>query len=601
MEKKQQPSFKDTIQVPVQHPEVIDYEKEFKETYNNLFEFLSKLDFVQEKYRTIQQTNSLTAKPDSTKKNHPTDLGISDDEIVIIYKYLEKLCKEPFRTLLNSKKIPSRPTKPENFSQLSKEEQKKYNDKLAKTDIKIRLMTYIRELVNNTSLFLDHEFRNYYINLCSFILISYCKTHSNELTEIQFRFKSPKGLIIKTAKNIIISGTYDRSPSLGIDTLRYIPISDAFGTKMVSLKGYSPQASLDPEISGLIDQKNTNLRTLAEFELFLERLDRLKNGESEAIYLQDYFDQCIHCLKELLLLTNSKEKKYIAFLNSQIEKIEIKSDYESKMHTLSTTPLTILNLNSFIKDGIDFRTLCHRYEKMIPSQLNLKGLKKGINIIFNPKDKTSLEILNAFGCKIIEMEDKYTASGHEGVHVEISTPLKPFENQLQNDVQKERDIMGKVTAHTLMPGKKPPIMKIPESYQSLDIPDNSDYPIGNNLYLHKDEVDTFYYNADIITAKKGTITYNHTTEEVKVKLASTLENYKSISTEIPNGPVKDYILQYFKYLESLSFKTKEQLFHHVDPIEKTIDLSDIEAFCTLIPSLVNRFNGVTQDSPLISK
>ena len=172
---------------------------------------------------------------------------------------------------------------------------------------------------------------------------------------------------------------------LGIDTFKFEAISDAFGAKMISERGFSPQASLDIEISGLIQQRNANLKTLGVFQIFSERLKNIQNGVTEPaptkpISVKDYFDMCIKCWEQILSLTNSNETEYIAYLNKQLEAIEIRRDASEKMSN-SDRPLTKDELEGYITEGTNFDALCNMYEQRIPCRLNLIGLEKGINNI----------------------------------------------------------------------------------------------------------------------------------------------------------------------------------------------------------------------------
>lgn len=212
MASKQKPAFQDSIQVTTPNRPITDYNKNFSAIYNALYRHLSRLSFVQQKYHSLQQEYNSFSSSNTDTASLPLDLDLSDDDVITIYKYIEKLCKEPYITMLMDKKIPSRPAEPENYSQMSNEEQQKYIEQLAKADIKIRLMTYLKELVSASSLYLNHSFRDYYMYICSYILFQYSKSHSNELTNIHFRFKSPRGLIIKIAKKIILDGYYHRDP-----------------------------------------------------------------------------------------------------------------------------------------------------------------------------------------------------------------------------------------------------------------------------------------------------------------------------------------------------------------------------------------------------
>lgn len=380
----------------------------------------------------------------------------------------------------------------------------------------------------------------------------------------------------------------------GIDSFKFEAISDAFGAKMISERGYSPQASLDLEISGLIKQRDNNLKTLGKFQIFSERLEHIQNDIPETISVNNYFDMCINCLRQIISLTNSKETKYLEYLNHQIEKIDIRRTTLNKISDLNQ-PLTKDDFLDFIKEGINFDDLCKMYEQKIPCRLNVIGLKKGINNIFHPVQNSESNILKTLKCNIISMEDKFTPSGHEGIHVDVSTLFGPFELQLQNLFQYTRDQIGKITAHALMSGKEIPLIKPPKPYKSdKDVP--SDYHIaGTDLYLNKSAVDYFYYYNDVVTPKTGIITYNQITGELIWTFSSTIDNLKAVTSEIPDGPLKNDIQRYFAHFSSLSYAVKSKLVHHLDAYIIYHLPKDIITFSSQVHELEKKSNYVEMD------
>ena len=115
-------------------------------------------------------------------------------------------------------------------------------------------MYYIKELVDKFLYYYNPKSREYFINLCTNLLLQYSESHPEEITNIHFRFKSPKGLATKCGKNIILNSHFERDPQTGKDVLKYKELNDAFGAKIISQKGYNPEVSSDKEINGLVVQ-----------------------------------------------------------------------------------------------------------------------------------------------------------------------------------------------------------------------------------------------------------------------------------------------------------------------------------------------------------
>lgn len=575
----------------------------FNSVYSELFSYLKQLDIPSQK-----KEPSITKE--SYLSNIPVDnsnFELSNFACIKIEQYIKTLSNPKYKKFLDNKKIPSRSAKPD-FSNLDEKEKNKqisiFEKKLAEEDINIRLMTYIKELVKQYLIYHDHDIRRYHINLCTHILLSYCRTHPLEHTNIHFRFKSPKGLITKLAKNIILDGHFERNPKTQTDEFKFKEISDAFGAKIVSSKGYNPKASNNAEIKKLIVERDKNLSHLADFELFQENIENYVNGykSSEVITYRKYFDTCIDVLKSIISLINVKETDFIAYINS---KIDIINSEKISLDTTANLDDAITNFDIFEKPNFNFKKFCTIYSQRISAPLTLKGLKVGLNKFFYEPGVSNQEILekrilDAFRIKIFKVDNKHTSSGHEGIHIDILTPYGKFEFQVQDESQYVSDQIGETNAHMLMDNKDVPLFPIPRTYEKSAILDDlSNYIVINNskaqaLYFKKTEIETFIRQVECISAYKGKISYNRALNNAQVELYSSFYNYNSLAMEIPDTHSKKAeILEYFRKLSEKSGSVRKVIFHHTDPIVSHMQISQIRDYIFSIQSSL----PVSQDSP----
>lgn len=574
------PEFKERIK---SNPRKVTRKKdieEFEKIYSELFEYLKKIDF--NSLKTNYKVNKSNYKKNPNSENF--ELQLTDDVCVQIEKYIKLLSQPKYEKFLAKKIISNRSSMPNN-SDLSEKDKQLYERKLADEDLTIRLMVYIKELVMQYNVYHNHDIRYYYINMCAAIFLSYCRTHPLEQTKIHFRFKSPKGLITKLAKNIILNGTYERNPETSTDTFKFNRISDAFGAKIVSEKGYNPNTSADSDILALIENRNQHLEKLKQYETFKERIDNLKNGEKEEITYKEYFENCISILTSLLVLIDKKEHEVISSLKDKIILIEAE---EEKYKTTDNLCDNIKTVDFFDDKQFSFETYYNSYAKRIYNPLALAGLKKGLNKIFNNTGKSQIDILekrtiDAFQIQGIYIDNKSTSSGHEGIHIDIVTPYGTFELQVQTLNQYISDQIGEITAHGKMPNKSVTLFDVPKAYENIS-GNTTDYIIqynsdGKKVYYLKKEVAEFINKVQCITAYKGKISFNNGLKNAEITLYSSLYNYYSLAMELPDSdPYKKDVLDYFKRLSSKSGAVKKMIFHHPDPIVKYVDFSQISDY-----------------------
>ena len=560
---------------------------EFDSIYQKLLEYLKALDFESLKTNKITKSNYKSKKTTS----YDIDLKISDAQMAKIESYIKKLSDPKYNRFFNELKIPNRTTKP-NTSNLNEEESKKvlqeYNTIKNEEESDIKLRVFINELVNQYLIYHDHKIRRYFINLCSYILLSYGKSHPLEVATMHFRFKSFKGLFTKLAKYIVLESHFERNPETGDDILKYTEISDAFGAKLVIEKGYNPSSSNDIETQKLIDEKKEKSSILSKFELFSERIDSHILGECEPLTYREYLTNCIQILEELINNTHKNETHLIELLQNKIATIN------EKMQSLEVTsslddPITDLDL--FEDNRFNYKDFFTKYSQNINTPLTMKGLKKGLNKIFNFPGNTNQEILeksilDAFKINVFKHEEKFTPSGHEGIHIDILTPNGKFELQAQTEPQYVSDQIGATNAHSLMnPLKNVPLFKIPTSLKTLPNTDTISNYInttdwnGDTVYFRQDEVSEFISKVECITAHKGRITYNRALNNAKVELYSSLYNYFSLAMELPDdNPKKKGIVEYFYKLSEKSGSIKKIIFHHPDPILRHLNMSEIKNY-----------------------
>ena len=479
----------------------------FNGIYYEFLDYLRELDFNQFKTKTpitAQNYKSIEKNKDNSK------IKLSDEALLKISKYIQILSQPKYKSFLDKIEIPNRPEKPANLKENS-QELEEYNKKLQKSDMTIRLMVYIKELVNISLTYSNHDTRNYYTYLCTLILLSYVRKRPGEKVSIHFKFKYSKSIILKKTKNIILNGTFERNPETGKDTLIFNPISDAFGAKIISSKGYNPYASKDPEISKLIDIRNMYAQKAQRYELFQEELDNPISTCTNEQFFNSYMD----LLNDIIQLIDPREENLINSLMSKI------SEIESIMEDLDATSDLSSPVDKSIFKTYDFEAMLSNLKNRLRSPLTLAGLRKTLNKIFNSNSKgASIDdiiensTLKKFNISVFQIEDKHTSSGHEAIHFDILTPFGTFEFQAQDESQYISDQIGETNAHMLMDNKEVPFFKIPRTYTSISTNENIEdfiFDEDSNSYFKKSEIQNYKDLVELYTAKKGKILFNTNT------------------------------------------------------------------------------------------
>lgn len=387
---------KKTIVDTVPTPKIENYEDKFNHFFNSLLNLLKSIDFEQFKER-----NWIT---------------LPDETLLNIEDYIIELSKPEYKNFLEKIKIPNRPT------QSPKVNESDFEKKLKESDINIRCIYYIKELIFIYSIYHNHQNRNYFFALCSHIAAAYSRMNPDEDIQIVFRFKSPKGLILKLARNIFLKGYFHRDPSTGTDTFKYEALKDVFGFKLIAKKGFSPTDSSSKEIQSLINEKKSFDKKLHDFDLFLETL----NKDSSSITKGAYLGMCKKVLISIKDDTIHKEEKQLTeYLRETIEKID------TVLRNLDLTDSSSSPLSAEIFETFKFKNWLSKYKRRLDAPLNLKGLKNGIQSILNPPKIVLYDInyfantiTKYFNISIIGEEEKHTASGHEGIHFDLHTPLR---------------------------------------------------------------------------------------------------------------------------------------------------------------------------------
>ena len=377
-------------------PEVENYEENFNRFFNSLLDILKSIDFEQ-----FKEQNWIT---------------LPDETLLSIEDYIIELSKPEYKNFLKKIKIPNRPTKSPNNKETD------FEKKLKESDFNIRCMYYIKELIFVYSIYHNHQNRNYFFALCSHITAAYSRRHPDEDIQVVFRFKSPKGLILKLAKKIFLKGYFHRDPSTGTDTFKYESLNDVFGFKLIAKKGFSPTDSSIDEIQNIINKKNSFYKKIREFDSFLETL----NIDPSSITTGEYLGMCKKVLISIKDDTIHKEEtQLIKYLEETIKKINV------ILNDLDLTDSLSSPLSAEIVETFKFKNWLSKYKRRLDAPLNLKGLKNGIKSILKPPkivlyDINYLEntITKYFNTSIIGEEEKHTSSGHEGIHYDIQTPLR---------------------------------------------------------------------------------------------------------------------------------------------------------------------------------
>lgn len=558
----------------------------FEKNYLELLTILKNIDFEKIIPNDNNKVNLQNYKLENKEINDKAEL--SDEEVRAIIDRIKLLSSPKYLKYLKEKEIPNRSTKP-NFSGLSEKEraikESNYSKQLADEEKNIKCMYYIKELVDKFLYYYNPKSREYFINLCTNLLLQYSESHPEEITNIHFRFKSPKGLATKCGKNIILNSHFERDPQTGKDVLKYKELNDAFGAKIISQKGYNPEVSSDKEIQNLIDLRNSRKNKLKKYQLFKERIESLLSGENQSITYREYYDHCLGILEQEKDIINKNETEFLQSIQDDILNIQ---NLKASLDTTSSLDDSI-NLETLEDPNINFNKFFTEYTSKIPSELTVAGLKKGLNKIFNNTGETNNDILKnnilkAFKINVYEIEEKHTPSGHEGIHYDINTPFGNFELQAQNEEQYISDQKGITNAHALMDGKKVPNYKVPITYNSIPKNEKKKYikietDDGAIQYYKKSEVDEFVKKVEYLTAKKGKITYHNGLENAQIELYSSLYNYYSLAMEIPDSdPHKKDVLNYFTNLENKEYNIRNILFNQVNSSVKHMKISQIKDY-----------------------
>ena len=569
MAKKHASSIVPTVPTPLP----VNHKTKFDKTLNDLLKLLKSINFN-----------------DYKEKNW---IDLDDITLLAIEDYIIELSKPQYKEYLENLEIPSRPAKS------SSTDESLYEEELKKYDLDIKCRHYIKELISVYSIYHNHQNRNYFFALCSHLSSSYSRRNPDEEIHVVFRFKSPKGLILKLAKNIFLNGYFHRDPLTNIDTFKYRPLNDVFGFKIIAKKGFNPTTSRDENTQSLIDKRNDLYKKIYNFDLFLEDLNNSPSSVTNMQYLE-YCKEVLTAIKDGTIHAN--EEQLINYLNSEINKVD------EEFSNLETTDSLNAPLDSTFIKNFKFKHWLAKYKKRIDAPLTLKGLKKGINSILNPPQNMSLNdekfieytTTKYFNISVTNTEEKHTSSGHEGIHCDIQTPKGNIELQLQTESQYESDKYGETNSHGLMTNKGIPVFPIPKTY-TLFQKDSDNYELINSdgmhftypksslyeaidssnkhFYFVKEDVNHYIRLVELYTAKKGEIIDNPVEETSTVRMFSSLDNYKSISLELPaNNSKRAAFQEYFSRLSDKSQSILKILFHHSSSYTTNWDTSKIATF-----------------------
>lgn len=586
--------FKKQYAVSPEQQKDNDSEKFFK-VYSELLEYLKTINF--NKCFQAQKANIKNYKT-LNSKNEPSESALSDETVYNIISYINFLSAPKYEKYWDKITIQKRSPEPD-YSGLSETDklnaQARYKEKLQQVETDIRLKTYINALYQKLQIYQDHNIREYFINLCATILLYYSKSHPKEITKMHFRFKSQKGLAIKLAERIIIKGHFEGNLKDGIDEFKYTDISDAFGAKIVSEKGFYPHASSDPTIQELIAQRQKRISELVNYEIFEEKIKAVKSSynPTTTITYGEYYNKCLEVLNSYRSIINPKEKKVLELINNQIEyfnkQIEDNKIDDPSEFSILNEAIQIEDFKIFDDPSTSFTDFLTVYQNRIPSDLYMAGLKKGLNNILHNSGTTADDILlrnilSEFGVTAFNPEPKNTESGHEGIHYDIETPYGKFELQAQANSQYEFDKRSPTAAHSLMNGKGVTLYAIPKPHDISTITNLDDFEQiqtddGSIRYYSKKELNRYKKMVEIITAKKGKIIYNEGMDCAQVDLYSSPYNYKAIAMELPKGHPKIHDINiFFDKLQDQPYALRTFLFKHVDTISYHTDIHGIRRF-----------------------
>ena len=102
---------------------------------------------------------------------------------------------------------------------------------------------------------------------------------------------------------------------------------------------------------------------------------------------------------------------------------------------------------------------------------------------------------------------------------------------------------------------------------------------NKHFYFVKEDVNHYIRLVELYTAKKGEIIDNPVEETSTVRMFSSLDNYKSISLELPaNNSKRAAFQEYFSRLSDKSQSILKILFHHSSSYTTNWDTSKIATF-----------------------
>lgn len=378
----------------------------------------------------------------------------------------------------------------------------------------------------------DEKIQEYLHNIIATILLTYHTRYEGFNVEIPYRFKAPHSIHNKLIEN---------SEELGNSFGPIKPLKDAFAMKIVSYSHPPIFHSEDPEIMGLITEKQNNYEFLAEMQKFKSSL--LKNEfESPLEYnysctKYEYFSNCKKILEKIISLVHPDSKNLInhytslmASIDESLEFIEATDDANS---TIDDDDLTNKKINFF--DILD------DFSARIPDKLDLTLLTKQVSSLFNNNPIfDALSISSSNNIKI-----KRTENGYVSNFIYINTLIGPIECQLQSLHEYEQGNFG-FPAHTNLSGK---------SIKPLPLPSENDKKSIKNFVSQVQDIAPKAFVARIDSTEKN---------RVITQQFSDYQNYKNVTSQVTKGdPLEKYLFNYFAKLYAVKddiFKSQEKSF-----------------------------------------
>ena len=556
-------------------------EENFNKIYDEFLKYLQGIEFLDylDNYK-------------KTKENDTIQGSFTDEQFLKIFYYVELISKKPeYIQYLNEKEIPNRSNDETDYSSLTDEEKEKkqieFQKKLSKEEKNIRIQYYIKDIVQNHLIYNNESMRKFFTYSSALTLMQFCETDSSKMNTptIHFRFKSPYGLFLKSAFNIFIhnspkiKGSYFvRNPN-GKDSFKYRKVNDAYAYKLIGSIGNTPQFVKDPDTDPFYDNRNLLYTFASEFLNFNTKLQQLISDtlpEGSSISYDEYFQNCLKVLRIQKDITNKKAVKIIENIDKQIANIEELINSYSETHSLNDSMDSSYfdNISNDITK-IDFSTLLENFLSQIPCRLTTKIFEKALNAFFNQsnndfKSRQFQNLFIKFELELGESEDKCTSSGHQAHHYDLITNFFGAETgcecQCQDITNYIIDQYGEFSAHALMPGKQIDLLTLPAEYSASQIQNPNDFFCIGEKYYNKQEVYNYIKRIEMITAKKGKISYNKALGIITITFYPTLHNYKSLATELPSTSLQYAKAQrHFFELEKKSDDFKNMLFGSAIP------------------------------------